>query len=140
MYSSSQSLQVGGKNRREAKSFPTILIERSSDSKAVGPGEETDGFAFVPPICRFRGGILGCRTGAVGIHSLAQRYGSVFSRTGFLGPRSAYRAFAWEKEEAPTGSVCRGRVFHPTGHFVGRAATTLRDAGGSEAITRQCRD
>jgi len=78
MYSSSQSLQVGEKNRREAKSFPTILIERSSDSKAVGPGEETDGFAFVPPYMPLPGRHIGLW------ESLAQHHGSMFSPQRFF--------------------------------------------------------
>jgi hypothetical protein len=128
-----------GENRREAKSFPTILIEGSSDSKAVGPGEETDGFAFVPPYMPLPGRHIGLSNR----HSGGPLAGPtlwkhVLPPEAFLGPGSAHRAFAWGKEEAPTGSVCQGRVFNWP--FGGCAATTLRDAGGSEAITRQCRD
>jgi hypothetical protein len=42
------------------------------------------------------------------------------------------------KRKAPT-PLCRGLVFNPTA-IRGRAATTLPDAGGSEAAVRRCRD
>ena len=82
-----------GENRREVKSFPTILIERSSDSKAVGPGEETDGFAFVPPYMPLPGRHIGLSN---------RQSGSPL--TGFRASFRPDRAFAWGKEEAPTRS------------------------------------
>ena len=95
-----------GENRREAKSFPTILIERSSDSKAVGPGEETDGFAFVAPYMPLPGRHVGLSNRHSGSpltgptpwkHVLPQRVS--------LGPCSGPIAPSLgENEEAPTGS------------------------------------
>src|SRR6516225_9376606 len=105
MYSSSQSLQVGGKIVGKPKASRRFLLSAVQTVKPSAQVRKPTALPSSHHICRFRGGILGCRTGKVGVHSLAQHPGSMFSPRGFF--RASFRpdrAFAWGKEEAPTRS------------------------------------
>ena len=125
---------------KASRRFLLILLSVVQTAKPSAQVRKPTALPSSHHLCRFRGGILGCRTGTVGIHSLAQHYEACSPRRGFFRASFRVSRFRLGKRRGPDGECMSRPSFPPNWPFGGRPATTLRDAGGSEAITRQCRD
>jgi hypothetical protein len=142
-------MYAAGRRRRRTRRATVWNTQNSRQRQQSRQRYAAGGFAFVPHSCRFLGrqslgvepAVKGSSLHLVPILPFRER-GTHGPTAKIAGRTTAFLRFRHQplllwKKEGPDGSGCRGRV-SPNEPFWGRAAITLRDAGGSEAAVRRC--
>src|SRR5262249_42871236 len=86
-----------------SRGFLLILLSVVQTAKPSAQVRKPTALPSSHHLCRFRGGILGCRTGTVGIHSLAQHYEACSPRRGFFRASFRVSRFRLGKRRGPDG-------------------------------------